>query len=153
MKNSNVMNILKKFSISILFVTILVFPLLTSAQPPGPVNPPAGGPVNPPAGGPVNSTITFPISNPFKCTDKGGCDLISLIKAILNNIIMPIAAVGVVLFIIYAGFSFVVAQGNEKKVTEAKQMLLWGLIGAGILLGAAGIATVVKNTVNQLIVP
>ena len=77
----------------------------------------------------------------------------SLISAILNNIVMPIAAVAVVLFIIFAGFKFVIAQGNEKKVTEAKQMLLWGLIGAGILLGAAGIAKVVQNTVNQLIVP
>lgn len=141
------MNILKKLSVYFVVTCFLVIPILSSAQ--TPMNPP---PTNP-APTPGQSNLSFKIDNPFKCTDTGGCDLMSLITAILNNIIMPIAAVGVVLFIIYAGFSFVVAQGNEKKVTEAKQMLLWALIGAGILLGAAGIATVVKNTVNQLIVP
>ncbi len=66
---------------------------------------------------------------------------------------MPIAAVGVVIFIIYAGFMFVVAQGNEAKITAAKSRLLWALVGAGILLGAVGISQVVQNTVDKLIKP
>lgn len=122
---------------------LLVLPLFTAAQ----------TPVNPPIPAPTQTKLNFVINNPFKCGNQTNCDLMSLITAILNNIIMPIAAVGVVLFIIYAGFSFVMAQGNPKKIDEAKQMLLWGLIGAGILLGAAGIAKVVENTVGQLIVP
>ena len=64
---------------------------------------------------------------------------------------MPIAAVAVVVWIIWAGFQYVLAQGNPKKVEEAHQRLLWSLVGAGILLGAAGISSVVQNTINALI--
>jgi hypothetical protein len=56
----------------------------------------------------------------------------------------------VTLYIIYAGFTFVTAQGNPGEIQKAKQRLLWALIGAAILLGAAGIAEVVKTTVNQV---
>lgn len=66
---------------------------------------------------------------------------------------MPIAAVAVVVWIIWAGFNFLMAQGNPAKIDQAKQRLLWSLIGAGILLGAAGISTVVQNTVRALIAP
>ena len=43
------------------------------------------------------------------------------------------------------------AQGNEKEITAAHENLKWALIGTGILLGAAGISTVVQNTVTALI--
>lgn len=104
-------------------------------------------PATPPAG----TAIQFTVSNPFRC-GSASCNLMSLITAILNNIVMPIAGVGVVVFIIYAGFSFVMAQGKPAEIQKAQQMLLWGLIGAGILLGAAGISRVLENTIRQLVV-
>lgn len=64
---------------------------------------------------------------------------------------MPIAAVGVVVWIVWAGFTFVTAQGKPAEIEKAKSRLLWSLIGAGILLGAAGIAEVVKTTIEALI--
>ena len=64
---------------------------------------------------------------------------------------MPIAAVAVVCYIIWAGFMYVVAQGNEKKIKEAHDRLLWALIGAGILLGASAISQVVVTTINSII--
>lgn len=115
----------------ILFVALIVFvPALTLAQP---------------------TNIGVQIQNPFACGSN--CTLMGLIYAILNNIVMPIAAVGVTIWIIWAGFTFLTAQGNPKKIEEAQQRLLWSLIGAGILLGAAGIAQVVQSTVGALIVP
>lgn len=124
------MNILKKISIHIVIVSIFVMPMVLSAQ-----------------------QVT--IQNPFDCGTTGtkDCSVMTLIVEILNNIIMPIAAVGIVLYIVYAGFSFVMAQGKPKEIEEAKQMLLWGMIGGGIILGAAGISKVVENTINSLIKP
>lgn len=63
---------------------------------------------------------------------------------------MPIAAVAAVVYIIWAGFSYVMAQGNPKEIEAAHQRLLWALVGTGILLGAAAISKVVENTVRGL---
>lgn len=87
------------------------------------------------------------IENPLKGTGS----LMELIVAILNNIVLPIAAVLVVLYIIYGGFLFLSAQGNPKKIEEAKSNLLWALIGAGVLLGAVAISKVVQATINNII--
>jgi type IV secretory pathway VirB2 component (pilin) len=76
-----------------------------------------------------------------------------LVTTILNNVVMPIAAVAVVIFIIWAGFTFLQAQGKPAEIDKAKQRLLWSLIGAGVLLGAAGISAVVQSTINSLINP
>jgi len=95
---------------------------------------------------PGSTQIGAKIDNPF----NGGNDLMALIRVILSNIVMPIAAVAVVVWIVWAGFQFVLAQGNPKKIDDAKKNLLWSLIGAGILLGAAAISVVVENTVRAL---
>lgn len=118
-----------------MFLFLLSVPFFISASvPSAPL-------VNPP------QTYDIRIDNPAK---KAGDSLPALLKTILKNIIMPVASVIVVVWIIWAGFSFVLAQGNPKEIKIAKQRLLWALIGAGILLGAAGIAQVVENTVTAL---
>jgi type IV secretory pathway VirB2 component (pilin) len=125
---------------NLIVLSIFIFPLVTLAQ--GTVTPP------PPPG----TTGQITINNPAKC--GASCDtLMGLLVAILNNIVMPIAAVAVVMWIIWAGFSYLTAQGNPKKVEEAHKRLLWSLIGAGILLGAAAIAKVVETTVTALTTP
>jgi len=82
------------------------------------------------------------IENPLKSND---------VKVILKDIMDMVAMVGgviVVLFIIYSGFKFVTAQGNESEVTKAKDMFYATVIGGAILLGADVIANVVVNTVE-----
>ena len=101
----------------------------------------------------TNTQITGSIQNPFNCGGTPNCTIIDLITAILRNIIMPIAAVAVTFWIIWAGFGFLTAQGNPAKLAVAKERLLWALIGAGILLGAVGISAVVQATVRALLVP
>jgi mannose/fructose/N-acetylgalactosamine-specific phosphotransferase system component IIC len=59
---------------------------------------------------------------------------------------IPIA----VLFIVYAGFKFVLARGSPEKLKEARQNFLWTIIGIAIFLGAWLLASVVANTVNAL---
>ncbi len=56
----------------------------------------------------------------------------------------------VVIFIIYSGFLFVKAAGNTKALDEAKQVFLYTIIGAAILLGARILAEVIQGTVTQL---
>ncbi len=118
-----------------ILLAIAVMPAFTFAQ----------GSVS--TGGTPSGTTKIIIDNPAKV----GNTLPLILEAILKNIVMPIAAIAVVMYIIYAGFTFVTAQGNPKKIDDAKQRLLWALIGAGILLGAVGISQAVQNTVSDVI--
>ncbi len=94
----------------------------------------------------TTQTINVKIENPF----NGGDSLMDLLTKILNSVILPIAAVAVTMWIIWAGFQFVLAQGNPGAIDKAKSNLLWSLIGAGILLGAVGISAAVQSTFDAL---
>lgn len=108
------------------------------------------------SGGGTGGSVVIPIriANPFNCGgNTSNCTIMTLITSILEGIIMPIAAVAVTVWIVWAGFGFISAQGKPAEIDKAKQRLLWSLIGAGILLGAVGIANVVSNTVRALVAP
>jgi heme/copper-type cytochrome/quinol oxidase subunit 2 len=73
------------------------------------------------------------------------------VKDLLVKIMDLVATVGgivVVFMIIYSGYMFVAARGNDSKISEAKDILLATVIGGAILLGADIIANVVVNTVK-----
>ncbi len=91
-------------------------------------------------GGGISGKLDNPISvNSFP-------EFISLLLKIAVQIGFPVA----VLFIIYSGFLFVKAQGNEKELETAKKALTWTIIGTAILLGASVISYAIQNTINQL---
>ena len=69
---------------------------------------------------------------------------------VLNNIVLPIGSVVVVIMIIYSGFLFVTARGNESKLESAKHILLYVVIGTAVLLGAVVIASAIKGTIQQI---
>jgi len=68
-------------------------------------------------------------------------------QAILNMVIV-ISIPIVVLFIIYAGFLYVTAQGNPEKLQVANRSLMYGVIGGVIIIGSVAILQIVENTVN-----
>jgi hypothetical protein len=79
----------------------------------------------------------------------GTTSLPQLITDILQ-LVVKIGAVIVVFMLVYVGFLFVVAQGSESKLEEAKRALLWTIVGALILLGAEAIAQGIQATVSAL---
>lgn len=89
--------------------------------------------------------VTLP--NPL----AGGVDSIrGLVEFVLNNIVLPVGAIVVVLYIIYAGFLFVTARGSESKLEDAKSTLYHAIIGTAILLGATAISIAISNTLCQI---
>ena len=97
----------------------------------------------------ASAQSNYTLQNPLN--SQIGNSLPCLIAAILNNIIEPLAAVAVVVMIIYSGFKFLTAQGNAKAIADARTGLVYVLIGAGILLGAAAISAAVSGTFTQLL--
>ncbi len=68
-----------------------------------------------------------------------------LLRAVVY-IALPIIS----LFIVYAGFKFVTAQGNQGKITEARDNFMYVVIGAILILGAWAIAQLIGGTINEL---
>ena len=108
-------------------------------------------------------TITNPtnsggiITNPTNSGSSGGGinnpikydDLMSFINALID-IIIQIGTPILVLAIVYVGFLFVQASGKPEKLNEAKQALVYTLIGAAIVLGAFIISGAIQGTVDSL---
>ncbi len=92
----------------------------------------------------VTYTCEGQICNPINVDN-----LNAFIKAILEGALkigIPIIA----LAIIYSGFLFVKARGNEKELETAKKALLYTVIGAALLLGAWALAQLISETVLAL---
>lgn len=90
--------------------------------------------------GPSPGVLTNPLG------DKTLIDLLNIILDAIVLLMIPI----IVLMVIYAGFTFVTAQGNQEKLSRAKTMLLWTLVGALIILAAEAILTLITNSVESL---
>jgi hypothetical protein len=85
------------------------------------------------------------IKNPLKS------DSVTGILTDILSLVFKVGIIVVVFFIIFSGFKFVTARGNEGEISKAKDMFFATVIGGAILLGADIIATVVYNTVNTTI--
>ena len=144
---------MKKLFTSIALV-FLFLPLVSFAQIGG------GGPVQSTSGsGPVQSTF---LGGPNQATSGSGCTssfcfqnplnfetICGLLKQLLSVFLTlgtPVAA----LFLVYAGFKFVVARGNPTKLGVAKNNLLFVVIGICIFLGAWLMGQLIANTINTI---
>lgn len=107
---------------SILSFSLLLFPLISFAQ--------AGGSV----------TVPNPIA----------VGTIPEFLSALFRIVAEIGAVVLAFYIIYTGFLFVSAQGNESALQKAKESLKWVLIGGAIILGAWVLSEAVRETIVNL---
>lgn len=66
------------------------------------------------------------------------------------SIVIKIGIPVVSLALIFSGYMFLTAQGDEKKLTDAKKGIVWTTVGGAILLCAVVIATIINNTIGQL---
>ncbi len=107
---------------------------------------PEGGPGGNEGGPSQNVNIPIKLDNPFSV----GNDLFELAEALVNKVVLPIGGVLCVLGFIYAGFKYVTARGDSKKISDAHNALLYSAIGTAVLLGAWVIASVIRNTIMSL---
>ena len=119
---------MRKFFIFLISITVLGVPAILLAAP---------GP----------DCLPGQFCNPF---GNGIVTLPKFIEEITNKVILPVGSVVVVVMIIYSGFLFVTAQGNENKLTDAKKAITHAIIGALILLGSWVIANSIKGTICLL---
>lgn len=157
-KKYRVMSALVKYSFVIVLVCTVAMPFAFVRGEDGHPGTPNTGPSTPNKGPSTPNTgpstpknapelkINTKINNPLGDSIK---DIPSFIRALIN-IVLTIGVPIVVLAIIYAGFLFVTAQGNEEKLKTAKKTFMYTIIGAAILLGAFVIANAIRGTVEEI---
>ena len=75
------------------------------------------------------------------------------IPTFLNSLFADIVKIGAVVlafYIVYSGYLFVSAQGNEQALQKAKDSFKWVLIGGAILLGAQVLSSAILTTINTI---
>lgn len=66
------------------------------------------------------------------------------------GVLIELGTIVAVLGIMYGGFLYVTAQGNEEKLGQAYKTITWALVGTAVLLGARAIMAAVKGTIEDL---
>ncbi|MFA5736876.1 MAG: hypothetical protein WCX70_02650 [Candidatus Paceibacterota bacterium] len=82
---------------------------------------------------------------------KDGIDNLPGLLGLILEIMVQIGTTIVIIAIIYAGFLYTTARGNESQIRKAHTVIKGVLIGSAIILGAFVIAEVIKNTADDLI--
>lgn len=65
------------------------------------------------------------------------------IAAVIIRIFMSLLGILFICYIVYAGFIWMTAAGNDERIEKAKSTLRAGVIGIGIIIGAFAIASFV----------
>jgi hypothetical protein len=86
----------------------------------------------------------FAIANPNTPNTLVGFSVIGLVNTILNFIWPVFIGFAVIMFII-AAFYFITAQGEAEKVAEARQFIIWGVVGVAVGILAFTLPYVVQN--------
>jgi len=95
-------------------------------------------------GDPSSGTGGVQLQNPIKVGTVQ-----EFIRAVLD-IVVQVGFPIIVLALVYTGFLFVKAQGNDEELKTAKRSFFWTVVGAIVLLGAWVITTAISGTIDQL---
>jgi hypothetical protein len=93
---------------------------------------------------PAFADDTPALTNPLQATN-----LATLISEVLGYV-TQIGAIFLTLMLVYVGFQFVAARGNDEKLKSARSALMWTVIGGLLLLGAQAIAVAIAATAQAL---
>lgn len=86
-------------------------------------------------------SATDPITDTKITNITAVINLIDTIAGWFQIIVLAIA----VIIIIWAGLVWMTAGGDEEKITTARRMILYGLVGVGIVIVAYGMVALVKS--------
>jgi cytochrome bd-type quinol oxidase subunit 2 len=81
---------------------------------------------------------------------KGSSDLVVVVTNVVKSLLALMGLILVIL-IIYAGFTWMTAQGDEKKVETAKTMIKNAAIGVILIIAAYAIATFIVTQTTTAI--
>jgi hypothetical protein len=133
---------MKKIGIIIILVLASINFLNVSAADPSTTRGNAGAAAGRAVGTPL-------LSPPLGNGTAGGTDLKTIFMNVLD-VAQTIMIMVTTLYLIYSGFMFVTAKGDPSRLKKAQDSLLWGLIGAALILSAEVLAYGIGDTVKEV---
>jgi len=101
----------------------------------------------------LDTSLGLNAGNVGATTGLGTRDVRETIASIIN-VALSLLGIIVLVIIIYGGFLWMTAGGNDEKVGEAKKWIFGGIIGLVIILSAYAIASfVISNLVTATTTP
>ena len=86
------------------------------------------------------------LENPLSSNYSSIPEFISGALKVMVMVALPI----ITLFMVYSGFLFVLAQGNQEQLAKAKTNFVYVVIGAILILGAWVFASLIGGTISEL---
>ncbi|HVT75026.1 MAG TPA: hypothetical protein VHD69_01235 [Candidatus Paceibacterota bacterium] len=137
-------------------VLSLLVPALAFAQSGGgnsPVTGAGSSPVTSGGNSPVtsggNSTNGVATMNYIPNPLEGVNSISDLIYKIVK-VVVDLSYVVIAFFLLLSGFKFVTAQGNDKKLDEAKSTFFYTIIGAALVIGSQVIVSIIQGIFKGL---
>ena len=91
-----------------------------------------------------SSAFAQGISNPIQAKTFG--ELVQAIAKAITAIGIPLVAI----FLVWSGYLFVTARGNEEQLKRAKTTFFWAVVGGAVVIGAWAIAIAIVNFAKSL---
>ena len=82
---------------------------------------------------------------------SGGPNSLTLLIGAIINAVLGFIGVVLLFYLLYAGFLWMTAGGDEKNVTKAKDMIKNAIIGLIILVASVAISSFVINMLTQAV--
>lgn len=92
----------------------------------------------------ANVATSATIENPIQANTF--LQLVEAIASAVTAVGIPLVAI----FLMWSGFLFVTARGNEEQLKKAKTTFSWTLIGGAVLIGARVLAIAIVNFAKGL---
>jgi len=94
----------------------------------------------PPSSQDQNSNISIGLENPVNIFDKDGNKIVNpTAEDVIWVVIEKMREYGILIaigVIVWGGFKFIIAKGEASKVTAARKLMLYAVIGVAVLIGA-----------------
>jgi uncharacterized membrane protein len=97
---------------------------------------------------PVAQALALNIQNPAPglfTNTKGDGSFKALLGWLINDVMLPLAAVVAMMFVIIGGYQYMTSAGDEEAAAKGKKTLSGGVIGLVIIILSYTIITVVIN--------
>lgn len=91
---------------------------------------------------------TFGLEPVGRTVNLGGGDIRVTIGKIVRAVLGLLGVIAVVI-ILYGGYTYMTAGGNEEKITQAKKILINGVIGLAIILSALAITQFILSKLSE----
>jgi hypothetical protein len=95
----------------------------------------------------VAQSTSYP--NPFNVGGVPINTVPDLLFKLVDAFLLILAPIAVVM-IVYGGFLFVAAQGNENRLEVARRTILWSVIGLVLILGTKVLSSAIQATICEL---